>query len=158
MKVTLVHNSNAGDNEQPSGDVLSALIRQAGYDAVYQSTKDENWQAALEDPGAFVVAAGGDGTVGKVAKQLVGRKIPLAILPLGTANNIAKTFGLMEASLEQLIGGWASAQRVNVDGAIAHGAWGSTYFIESIGLGLFAQTMAQAKNSSTLHRLENADD
>lgn len=91
MKVTLIHNSKAGDDDQPSGDVLSALICQAGYDVIYQSTKDKNWQAVLEDPGAFVVAAGGDGTVGKVAKQLVGLGIPLAILPLGTAKNIAKT-------------------------------------------------------------------
>ncbi|MFQ4138327.1 diacylglycerol/lipid kinase family protein [Nodosilinea sp. PGN35] len=158
MRVTLIHNSKAGDGEQPSGDVLTALIRQAGYDVVYRSAKDEDWQATLNDPGAFVVAAGGDGTVGKVAKQLVGRGIPLAILPLGTANNIAKTFGLLETPLEQLIGGWADAQRVSMDGAIAHGPWGSTYCIESVGLGLFVQTLAQANHSSALDRAESADD
>lgn len=63
----------------------------------------------------------------------------------------------MEFSLEQLIGGWVNAQRVNVDGAIASGAWGSTYLIESVGLGLFAQTMTKAQDSSSLDKLE-ADD
>ena len=36
-----------------------------------------------------VVAAGGDGTVARVARALAGGPIPLAVLPAGTANNIA---------------------------------------------------------------------
>ncbi|HEY9289633.1 MAG TPA: diacylglycerol kinase family protein [Candidatus Dormibacteraeota bacterium] len=39
----------------------------------------------------IVVAAGGDGTVGAVADLLVGRDIPLGILPLGTSNDFARS-------------------------------------------------------------------
>lgn len=158
MQVTLIHNPKAGADDQPSGDVLSGLIRQAGHEVNYQSSKVDNWQTALEEPGDLVVAAGGDGTIGKVAKCLVGQRRPIAILPLGTANNIAKTLGLKDAPLEQLIEAWATARRIAFDGAIATGTWGSTYLIESLGMGLFVNTMAAAKDNNTLHRLDNAND
>src|SRR6266436_32025 len=44
---------------------------------------------ALENRPDLVVVAGGDGTVRRVASELVGRDIPLAIIPLGTFNNLA---------------------------------------------------------------------
>jgi diacylglycerol kinase (ATP) len=158
MQVTLIHNPQAGDRNQPSGDVLAGLIRQAGYEVNYQSSQADNWQAALDQPSDLVVAAGGDGTIGKVAKCLIRQRLPMAILPLGTANNIAKTLGLKDVPLEQLIETWATGRRIALDGAIATGAWGSTYLIESLGLGLFVNTMAVAKDSNTLHRLDNAND
>ncbi|PSN11435.1 hypothetical protein C7293_24295 [filamentous cyanobacterium CCT1] len=158
MNVTLIHNSKAGDDNQPSKDVLVSLMERSGYAVNYQSAKDDNWEAALENPGDLVVAAGGDGTVGKVAKRLVGQQIPMAVLPLGTANNIAKTLGLMDNSLEQLIAGWANAPRIKVDSAIATGAWGTTHVIESLGMGLFAQTMSKAEDSDNLEQLPTAKD
>ena len=42
----------------------------------------------------LVIAAGGDGTVGSVATQVVGSGVPLAILPLGTANDVARSLYL----------------------------------------------------------------
>src|SRR5215208_1880621 len=36
-----------------------------------------------------VVVAGGDGTLHTVVQGLVGTKLPLGIIPLGTANNLA---------------------------------------------------------------------
>lgn len=58
------------DHSQPQG----ALWREQGYD--------------------LVVAAGGDGTVGAVASHLTGTELPLAILPLGTANDVARSLYL----------------------------------------------------------------
>ncbi|SKC39090.1 diacylglycerol/lipid kinase family protein [Ohtaekwangia koreensis] len=41
-----------------------------------------------------VVACGGDGTVQLVARVLMGKNVPIAILPLGSANGLATALGL----------------------------------------------------------------
>ncbi|AIE87519.1 diacylglycerol/lipid kinase family protein [Fimbriimonas ginsengisoli] len=46
------------------------------------------------DDGGIVVAAGGDGTVGEVAAGIYGSDATLAILPVGTGNDFARTLGV----------------------------------------------------------------
>src|SRR5688572_16963626 len=94
VRVTLIHNPGAGEDDQPSGTELQALIRKAGHDVRYQSADEKTWMSVLEEPADVIAVAGGDGTVGGIAKKLVGRRVPIAPLPLGTANNISKTLGL----------------------------------------------------------------
>ena len=151
MQVTLIHNPDAGDDEQPSGSKLLGLIRRAGHTVTYQSSRAENWHTALEEPCDIVAVAGGDGMVGKVAKHLIDRHVPIAVLPMGTANNIAKTLGLEDKPLEQLIAGWPAALRVSFDVGVASGPWNSKYFIEGLGMGLFTETMYR------LDTTDNAD-
>jgi len=90
-----------------------------------------------------VAVAGGDGTVGKVARRLIGSRTPIAVLPMGTANNVAKTLGIKGRSLPELIKGWATARCVNFDAGVAKGPWGSECFIEGFGIGLFAEAMSR---------------
>lgn len=141
MKITFIHNPDAGDDQQLSADALLDLIRRAGHTARYQSAKDESWQDALEQPCDLVAVAGGDGIVGAVAKNLIGRNVPIAVLPMGTANNIATTLGFIERPLAQLIAGWATAPLIKFDVGIVNGPWDSKYFIEGLGVGLFSETM-----------------
>jgi diacylglycerol kinase family enzyme len=157
MKVTLIHNPDAGDDQQPSADELLGLIRQAGHMSSYQSSKDENWHSALEQFCDIVAVVGGDGIVGTVAKHLIGRHVPIGVLPMGTANNVAKTLGLIDRPLEQLIEGWAKAPRVKFDVGMASGPWNSKYFIEGLGIGLFTETMYRldATNNVDLAHLDD---
>lgn len=91
--------------------------------------------------------AGGDGTVGKVAKRLIDSRTPIAVLPTGTANNIATSLGIANKKLPDLIKGWTRARCVNFDVGLAKGPWGSEYFIEGFGIGLFAEAMSQLDES-----------
>ena len=91
----------------------------------------------------IVAVAGGDGTIGKVARELLDSRTPIAVLPVGTANNIAKTLGIGGRTLRELIHDWSDARGVNFDVGVAKGPWGSEYFIEGFGIGLFAEAMAQ---------------
>ena len=92
MRVTLIYNPKAGETANPEADELMAMIRRAGHNAEYASSKGKHFKSALEAAGDLVAVAGGDGTVAKVAKVLAGRGVPMTVLPTGTANNIAITF------------------------------------------------------------------
>jgi len=143
MNVTLIYNPDAGSDNRLSGDEILKLIHGAGHSAVCQSSKEIGWEKALEKPADIVAVSGGDGSVGKVAKRMIGKHTPLAVLPMGTANNVAKAIGVADQPLDQLIAGWNSARRMKFDVGAASGPWGSTYFIEGLGLGIFTETMAR---------------
>ena len=144
MRVTLIHNPGAGRTDHRGKDELVALVEGAGHSVRYQSSKDDDWEEALGEPADLVVAAGGDGTVGRVARRMVGRNVPVAVLPAGTANNIARTLGLAERSPEELIRGWGEGRRVKLDIGMASGPWGKRSFVEGVGVGLFALLLARS--------------
>jgi diacylglycerol kinase (ATP) len=160
MKVTLIHNPDAGNGDQPSGEELKELIHRAGHELVYQSSKESSWETALDNRADLAAVAGGDGIVGTVAKRMIGRGTPLAVLPLGTANNIAKTLDLMNIPLAQLIDGWGAAQRRKFDAGVANGPWGSAHFVEGLGIGLFTEMMTRldARGNVDLAHLTQPDE
>lgn len=48
----------------------------------------------------LVIVAGGDGTLNTVVDALVETQLPLGILPLGTANDLARTLGISNSLSE----------------------------------------------------------
>lgn len=141
MRVTLMHNPDAG-NESIIRESLLEAIRHAGHEVTYQSIKVRNYEQALKQPADLIAVAGGDGTVKKVSRHLVGRGVPIAILPIGTANNLARTLNISRSPM-QLITSWDCAQRRRIDVGLATGPWGQRYFLESAGFGLFSQVLRQ---------------
>ena len=82
----------------------------------------------------IVIACGGDGTVGETARGLIGnKKTALGILPIGSANNVARMmnvpFDLAEAG--KLL---RSGKIINADVGRCNGE----YFLETAGIGLDA--------------------
>lgn len=139
-RVTLMHNPMAGDGKHRAAELVE-LFRRAGMKVTYQSTKVDHYAAALKKPCDFVVAAGGDGTVRKVCKRLVGSDVPVAVLPLGSANNIAQSLGV-HGDLRKLVSGLAAPRVKAIDVGVARGPWGKTIFFEAIGTGLFPDAVA----------------
>lgn len=159
MRVTLIHNPSAGDPGTEDAERLVAMIRAAGHEVVaHASAAGDVWHEALRDPGDLVAVAGGDGTVGRVARRMVGRDVPITFLPQGTANNISKTFGLGDFPLEHLVAGWQRAEVRALDVGAIDGPWGSRHFLEGVGAGLFARTMREIDSRDALAHLESADD
>ena len=160
MKVTLIHNPDAGAGSRVTAGQLLRTIGNAGYTARYQSIKDPDWYKALDAPTDIIAVAGGDGIVGRVAKRCVGRGAPIAVLPLGTANNIARTLGVADIPLDRLVEKWHAAPHEKVDMACATGPWGSLNFIEGMGVGLFTEIMSEldARGNVDLAHLSSADE
>lgn len=131
VKVSLVYSPSAGDGVSVD-EIRSALVR-AGHELVETVTVED--EVAAHGSIDAVLAAGGDGTVAKVARALAGRGIPLAILPCGTANNIASSLGI-EGSITRVIDRWRDRHRTALDIGVA--SWGGedVSFVESVGGGL----------------------
>jgi diacylglycerol kinase family enzyme len=158
MQITLIHNPGAGSGgTRPDRGALEKWIRDAGHEVFYQSARDENWEQALKHPTDLVVAAGGDGTVGRVARRLAGTGLAFTALPMGTANNISRSLGLIEHPIDAHPHHWKDARRMKLDVGVAHGPWGEDHFIEGIGLGLFAWMMPMADESEKLARIQDPD-
>jgi diacylglycerol kinase family enzyme len=140
MKVAqLIHNPEAGDEEHSKKELIS-IIEANGFTCKYASTKRKGWKEV--DPEVdFLIAAGGDGTVRKIIKLLLKRKVlektwPVALLPLGTANNIAKTLGI-SGTTEEIIQSWHEAKLKKYDVGKIHDLEDAQFFLESFGYGIF---------------------
>jgi diacylglycerol kinase family enzyme len=142
MRLTLIHNPQAGD-ESRSADVLREMLEEAGYEVSYTSTK-KGWKKALKRPADLAVAAGGDGTVRKVALELAHTATPMAVLPLGTANNVGKSVRAV-GDARVLSRAWERAKPRRFDLGIAEAPWGSDRFVESVGGGIFAAVMRRGR-------------
>jgi diacylglycerol kinase (ATP) len=155
VRVTLIHNPGAGKPGENSPKALLKLLRCAGYKPRYQSAKEKGWDRVLDKRAGLVVVAGGDGTVAGVTRRMVGRDVPVAILPTGTANNIARSLGLLKRPFEELVHGWRDARRVRLDVGIASGPWGQRYFVEGLGAGLFAAMLVSSEQNKGKKEKEN---
>jgi len=92
----------------------------------------------------LIIAAGGDGTVHKTAWQIVDSGIPLGILPLGTANNLARSLGFT-GSVDEILQLLHYGKRRPFDVGVARRSSRTEYFLEAAGGGLFADYFPAAK-------------
>jgi diacylglycerol kinase (ATP) len=143
MRILLIHNPKAGDGKH-SKKQLIAILTKCGHQAFYQSIKGRGWKEAFKKPVDLVTAAGGDGTVHKTAWQIMDSGIPLAILPLGTANNLARSLGFT-GSVDEILQSLHSGKSRPFDIAVARNGSKTNYFLEAVGGGLFADYFPAAK-------------
>jgi diacylglycerol kinase (ATP) len=133
MRVTLIHNPEAGCGGATRDEIIAAL-HGAGHDVVYRSTLDEGLEQAVQEADDAILVAGGDGTLRRVALAAAPH-VPVSVLGLGTANNMATTLGIdgdLDASVRRLRHG----RRQRLDLGSCDGAWGRRTFLEGVGFGL----------------------
>jgi YegS/Rv2252/BmrU family lipid kinase len=106
-------------------------------------------QSTPEDPGLgqaksavsagvdLVLACGGDGTVTACAEGVAGTGVPLAIIPMGTGNLLARNVGVPMGLDEALAVALGGAQQ-----PIDTGSVNGTLFVVMAGLGLDAQMLS----------------
>ncbi|HEY3755376.1 MAG TPA: diacylglycerol kinase family protein [Opitutaceae bacterium] len=157
MDVTLVHNPKAGHAVASRG-AIEAALRREGFRCRHCTVPRLLRHPELLQKGEFVVVAGGDGSVRKVALQLIGTGRTLAILPAGTANNIASSLGV-GGELKSVIARWKQSRPQPIDVGLAEGPWGSRYFVEGIGMGLLGRAIPiiEAIDSVSPHDFADAE-
>jgi diacylglycerol kinase family enzyme len=141
MKTVLFHNPGAGGGLTRKD--LVAAFKLAGLSTIYCSIKNGEVADALREPADFYAVAGGDGTVASVVRQMPDRDIPVAIFPLGSANNIARSVGIA-GTPHELLESWRPDRWRRLDIGLACGPWGCLKFLEAVGLGGVAEAILKA--------------
>jgi len=138
----LVHNPTAGEGEHSKKE-LKELLAAKGFEAQYSSTKKDGWEQ-MEDETELVIVAGGDGTIKKVVLDFMEKKLheqrPIALLPSGTANNIAKTLNIY-GEKDDIIESWHKNIFRKFSIGKLSGLKDNKFFLESFGFGLFPKLM-----------------
>jgi diacylglycerol kinase family enzyme len=133
VRICLYWNQSAG--EGTTFDGIGRLIEKAGHRISRVVEHGEDLSGACRESYDCLVAAGGDGTVARAGRALAHGRMPLAILPLGTANNIATSLGI-DADPARAIEAWTSQRVVRVDVGAVEDAHGRCLFLEGVGVGL----------------------
>lgn len=123
---------------------MVAALAQAGHRVTYQSTEKKDYKKALKKSTDLVIVAGGDGTVTKIGCGLIDSGVPPSILPLGTANNLARSLGFA-GPIGEVIRRLKRGKKHAFDVGLARGPWGRRYFLESVGGGVLADYLQRAK-------------
>jgi diacylglycerol kinase (ATP) len=107
LKLFFILNSGSGNGATDWSKVITSYFASLNYVIeLYQLPKNCNTQTIKEKITLFspdrVIAVGGDGTVKLAAECLLQNKIPLGILPAGSANGLAKEIGISDDPIKAL--------------------------------------------------------
>jgi diacylglycerol kinase (ATP) len=124
--------SRKGDEQ---ADTARASLRSSGLELVEEVTAESDRfreiVERLRDQIDVVVVGGGDGTINAAAPALLGLNVPLGILPMGTANDLARSLAI-PLEPEQACRVIASGEERAIDLGMVNGH----YFFNAAGVGL----------------------
>lgn len=146
-RACLIHNPKAGPlTGKADWDRFVAPLRADGWELAIMPTRragdgEAIARMALADGAEAILVAGGDGSLNEVLPVLVGTDVPLGILPVGTANVLARELGVgtdLNRALEILRGG--HARRIDV-GRLMRPGEPDRFFCAMTGIGFDAVSM-----------------
>ncbi len=150
-QVLIIHNPKAGD-EQHEKKLLIQTVEKAGCVCEYVSIREGGLES-MKDTFNTVVIAGGDGTVRRALKillkrRLIDRRMNIALFPMGTANNFAKTLGV-SFPLNDLSKRISEGEPRMVDIAVVKNIANATFFVEGMGFGIFPRLIKTMRTVPT---------
>jgi len=142
-RALVIFNPTAGGRRRKRLDKVIARLEEAGIRVTLRPTGAAGdaevfaRDAAAEKTVDVVIAAGGDGTINEVVNGLAGSALPLALLPMGTANVLAAEIGL-DASSKAVVEAVLSGQVTPIHLGEANGR----RFTLMAGVGMDAEVVA----------------
>lgn len=134
QRALLLVNSQSRRGRQLLGRAI-AILDEMGFELIFRSTKrSSDFQDLIRQYASrvdCVIIGGGDGTLNAALPALVETRLPLGILPLGTANDLARTLAI-PADLKQA----CAVVAQGVTKAIDVGQVNDCYFFNVASLGL----------------------
>src|SRR5690349_3733614 len=121
----VIHSPHSGRSEKLSQALT--YLQEVGVEVIKsisiaeldnQPPQGETWR---EEGFEMAIAAGGDGLVGGVITHIAESALPIGIMPLGTANDIARSLQIPQ-DLHQAAGIIAAGREVEVDIGVARPA------------------------------------
>jgi YegS/Rv2252/BmrU family lipid kinase len=147
-RAAVVVNPTKLDDDEAFRKSVRAAMDSRGWDEpLWLETTQEDpglgqAQSAVSAGVDLVIACGGDGTVTACAEGVVHTQVPLAIIPLGTGNLLARNLGLPTDVDEALTVALGSTQQP-VDAGQVNGK----LFVVMAGLGLDARMLDDASET-----------
>lgn len=133
-RIAFIVNRNAGSGSAPVERLAGALSSSGDEIRVHGLSGADGETAVIRDALAHVdavVIGGGDGTINRFVGEALARRLPLGILPLGTANDLARTLGI-PADPDKAAGLVVSGKTRAIDVGLAN----DVYFVNAAGVGL----------------------
>lgn len=158
-KIQVIHNPTAGDAENNKKELL-AHLKPIAENISYVSTDEDGWEKFDLQEEDLIVLCGGDGTVHKLINVLLKRqkkerKIPIYLVPAGTANNIATTLNLTtprDFKFQKNLKNYQLFDYGKISGLNDY-----VFFLEGIGFGFFPELIRRMKEADEVLN-ETAED
>ncbi len=146
-KIHFIINPASGQDE-PILTYINDVFRKSDieWEVLVTKTKQdaENFAKKFQEDSDLIAVYGGDGTVMEVAEALFGKPTPMAIIPGGTANVMAKELGLPATSLEAL----KLIREGGIIKPIDMGLINDSRFLIRINVGILADIVKDTNRSS----------
>jgi diacylglycerol kinase (ATP) len=156
-KAALLYNPDSGGSRRRQRELEEALavLRNAGVSAELLPTNSpvhagEEARRAIAEGCDTIFACGGDGTIHNIAQVLANTQVPIAVLPMGTANALAHDLGLPMNPAAAAKAALTGVPRRVALGRITYtslkGEAASCYFTIAAGVGVDAHLFYQLRS------------
>jgi diacylglycerol kinase family enzyme len=130
----LIVNPRSGKG-RPTAEELVAAARSGGIDVHVLEPEDDVEALARAAEAAALGMAGGDGSLGQVARVAIERELPFVCIPFGTRNHFARDLGLDRDDPIGALAAFGSDREVRID----VGRIEERVFLNNVSFGVYAR-------------------